>query len=388
MGTESIANGGYHPGPPGHWPDHGKKHDRGPEGPDHDHGWGNDHVEGEDGDRNHGDRTDMRPYGDDGPEHARPGSDADPNSTRASHETPADARSAAYHGADGSGSAQMAHANPNAAALSQAVAAQAGDVPAFLAQQALSDAARSGVASHVASLATPMAEAANVTSMSLPMSPAQWATAAPILPAGSPASAMPSGAVLAGAQADAAALSTAATSASTASAQAVAVALPANTGPALPAAATLPLAVAPSQVASDVRGGHLPLAVNDRAALRSDGTLGGVYTADGPMRKRNLRGRGGTPERMTRWWLALGLTARQTDTEEPAPQRESWFALQWLLWLLAIIGYACLAVALIVSLPGGSGLLDERATSIGRYALVFGLAASLLAWWAARRLLR
>lgn len=94
-------------------------------------------------------------------------------------------------------------------------------------------------------------------------------------------------------------------------------------------------------------------------------------------------------------WLGLAPAAAQTDpaeqeVEEPAPQAadDRWLRLQWLFWALAVAGYGCLAIAVIVFIPGGAGFLDETRNPIVRPALVVGLGCSIAAWWLARKIAR
>lgn len=155
--------------------------------------------------------------------------------------------------------------------------------------------------------------------------------------------------------------------------------------------ATAPLAVplsqAPPGAVGDVRVGTL--AASDRAgASRADIPTTGVYTADGPLRKPLDRSMKALPGTLTRWLAALGLTGAVLTQAEPDPQRDRWFALQWLFWMLAIVAYGCLALALVVMVPGGDGMFDETRSSAGTYALTIGLVASLGAWWSARQLMR
>jgi hypothetical protein len=107
-----------------------------------------------------------------------------------------------------------------------------------------------------------------------------------------------------------------------------------------------------------------------------------------------VRGQGeeGQPGALARLLAALGLgmsVNEAVDDEEGLPLAapdNRWLRLQWLFWVLALSGYACLVVALIVLLPGGAGFLDEARNPLGKQALVVGLVASIGAWWLARKL--
>ena len=88
-------------------------------------------------------------------------------------------------------------------------------------------------------------------------------------------------------------------------------------------------------------------------------------------------------------FLGMGASEAALREEEDAlaPAVENpWQRLQWLFWTLAVAGYACLVVALIIFIPGGSGFLDESHNPLGTPALIVGLICSLGAWWLARKL--
>jgi hypothetical protein len=62
---------------------------------------------------------------------------------------------------------------------------------------------------------------------------------------------------------------------------------------------------------------------------------------------------------------------------------------QWVFWILTVIAYGALAIAVVAMVPSGGGLTDGlgRPTT-GAYALVVGAAAALASWLVARRLTR
>lgn len=90
-------------------------------------------------------------------------------------------------------------------------------------------------------------------------------------------------------------------------------------------------------------------------------------------------------------WLGLAPEQKAAQAEGddllPAPASDDrWLRLQWLFWALAVAGYGCLAIAVIVFIPGGAGFLDEARNPIVRPALVVGLGCSIAAWWLARKI--
>lgn len=94
-------------------------------------------------------------------------------------------------------------------------------------------------------------------------------------------------------------------------------------------------------------------------------------------------------------WLGLGAAEKQADVdtgmdEAPAPAAndEHWLRLQWLFWALAVAGYGCLTVAVVVLIPGGGGFLDETRNPIVWPALAVGLGSSIAAWWLGRKIAR
>lgn len=146
------------------------------------------------------------------------------------------------------------------------------------------------------------------------------------------------------------------------------------------------LLVPPSQSPADARGITL-LAVNDRAGVqRPDVMLAGIYTADGPQRRFVRRGANVLPARLSRWLIALGLGGAQTANADADPEVVLSAAMQWLFWLLAVIAYACLGLALIALLPAGSDVLRSSGRAWTGGFAVAGLVAAAGAWWFARQL--
>lgn len=150
--------------------------------------------------------------------------------------------------------------------------------------------------------------------------------------------------------------------------------------------AGLPVAVQATQAPMDARGNTL-LAANDRVATqRADATLTGIYTADGPYRRALRRGSNVLSARFSSLLMALGLAGPPVTMRGRDAEYELSLAMQWLFWLLAIVAYACLGLAVIAFLPAGSDVFGEGGrTWTGGFA-VAGLAAGAGAWWFARQL--
>ncbi|MGH8033160.1 MAG: hypothetical protein ACREO8_12560 [Luteimonas sp.] len=174
--------------------------------------------------------------------------------------------------------------------------------------------------------------------------------------------------------------------------------LPATSATQALTATGLPLAMAASTQPPPVDARGLPLAINDRAqqVARSDAAMIQGYTSEGLQRRPMRRGVGpllATP--MSRRLMALGaggnpLARTQGEVRNQA-QRER--ATQWLFWVLAIVAYGCVAMAMVGLLAEGGGRGDvfkalggSRSDSVG-FASV-GLVAGGIAWWLARRLAR
>jgi hypothetical protein len=150
--------------------------------------------------------------------------------------------------------------------------------------------------------------------------------------------------------------------------------------------AALPVAVQATQAPMDARGNTL-LAVNDRVAIqRGDTTLTGIYTADGPYRRALRRGSNVLSTRFSSLLMALGLAGPPVTMRGRDAEYELSVAMQWLFWLLAIVAYACLGLAVIAFLPAGSDVFGDSGRAwTGGFAIA-GLAAGAGAWWFARHL--
>lgn len=137
-----------------------------------------------------------------------------------------------------------------------------------------------------------------------------------------------------------------------------------------------------------------PLAVADRPGhVQLEGMTGG-YTADGPGRRTWRR----RVNRLRTSMLQLLAQARRGGADQRARATYTldalqgrrgagaWFALPWLFWLLAVVAYGCLALALIALTPSAAvEVLPAGNPWVGRIALGVGLAAAAGSWWLARR---
>lgn len=152
-------------------------------------------------------------------------------------------------------------------------------------------------------------------------------------------------------------------------------------------AAGLTMATSVSQPV-DARGVILP--VNDRASVRLESLGLAGHTLEG-LQRRSMRKRvqAMLPQRMTRWLWAMGLMGAQVSDADADPERDVQRVLQWLFWMLAIVAYGCLAVA-IVALVGSNGhLFDQpQGRSYTGWLAFFGLLTGTAAWLLARRLTR
>lgn len=152
-------------------------------------------------------------------------------------------------------------------------------------------------------------------------------------------------------------------------------------------ATTQPLAAPASQAMPDAR--VMGVVGNERAPVtRMDTIMTPVYTGTGPARRSGrLDGFQEMLKRM-RSTLAAGGDA---EAPQARPDKDVWFALQWTFWVLAIVAYGCLAVAMIALLADGRGMfgtvVDHRTYYTGG-AAVIGLLAGAGAWWLGRRLSR
>lgn len=136
---------------------------------------------------------------------------------------------------------------------------------------------------------------------------------------------------------------------------------------------------------------NLPLAANDRIVQpRGEGGPGTpTYTGEGPARRASRRGGGVDNATMTHWLWSFGRGGVHRPTHDREPDRVVVRALQWLFWVLTVIAYVCLAMAIVLMLPSGS-LEGGRAGGAGGggIALLLGVCVAAGAWWLGRRLNR
>lgn len=139
--------------------------------------------------------------------------------------------------------------------------------------------------------------------------------------------------------------------------------------------------------AAEARTAGNPLAVNDRGLpLRPDAA---GYTGEGPQRRGLDRRPRVLEGGLSSLLVALGAQGHTgaSGRDPAAVERELREAMmQWLFWLLAIIAYGCLGLAIVALLPvGGQVLGDSARTWTGGSALV-GLLTAAVAWLLAKRL--
>lgn len=100
--------------------------------------------------------------------------------------------------------------------------------------------------------------------------------------------------------------------------------------------------------------------------------------------RRDLR-RGAAPDhRPEHWALALLAGNRKRRAHEAEEQMTSF---QWLFWILTIVAYGSIGIALVVMALGGERLTNSYgAPSTAGYALVVGAAAAAASWLVGKRL--
>ncbi|WP_242111962.1 hypothetical protein [Luteimonas aquatica] len=77
------------------------------------------------------------------------------------------------------------------------------------------------------------------------------------------------------------------------------------------------------------------------------------------------------------------LFRRDQDADNGA---QAW---QWLFWLLGLVAYASIALAIVALMPGGSGLFsDQHRSGTSGGLIVLGCVSFAAAWWLARRIRR
>lgn len=106
------------------------------------------------------------------------------------------------------------------------------------------------------------------------------------------------------------------------------------------------------------------------------------HTLAGSFRDRLRRGAPMPRGRPLDWLLTL-LPLRDKRRQE----RDESLSFQWLFWILTVVAYGAVAIAVVSLIPGGRGLGDGfgRPSPAG-YALIVGAIAAVASWWVGRRL--
>lgn len=106
------------------------------------------------------------------------------------------------------------------------------------------------------------------------------------------------------------------------------------------------------------------------------------HTLAGTFRDRLRRGAPAPRGRPLDWLLTL-LPLRDKRRQE----RDESLSFQWLFWILTVVAYGAVAIAVVSLIPGGRGLGDGfgRPNPAG-YALIVGAIAAVASWWVGRRL--
>jgi hypothetical protein len=124
------------------------------------------------------------------------------------------------------------------------------------------------------------------------------------------------------------------------------------------------------------------------ASQLRDASLGipAGHTAEGRLRQRQPRRSTGRKA----WLEALLPGRRRAATRDGMSEGTTGTpAFQWLFWLLAIVAYAAIAMAIVTLVPSGGDFVDVTGRpSVGGMALVAGIGLAVAAWAVARRLVR
>lgn len=137
--------------------------------------------------------------------------------------------------------------------------------------------------------------------------------------------------------------------------------------------------------------GHVGLAVpappgTDAAAAQArDSQLAPAgHTLAGFLRRDQRRGGAAHDRRPENWALALLAGARKRRVDDAEEQMASF---QWLFWVLTIVAYGAIGLALVVMAAGGARLTSAYGTpSTAGYALIVGALAALASWFVGKRL--
>ena len=148
----------------------------------------------------------------------------------------------------------------------------------------------------------------------------------------------------------------------------------------LPLAATTTLAANPQGNVATVPQTAVPAAAQARDAQMAPAG----HTLAGNLRDKPRKHVRPSHQRPSDWLLAR-LPGRRRRRSSAAEESLSF---QWLFWILTIVAYGAVAIAVISMLPGGGrGLTDGLGRpSSGGYALIVGAVAAVASWFVGKRL--
>lgn len=153
-----------------------------------------------------------------------------------------------------------------------------------------------------------------------------------------------------------------------------------------PVVAGAPLLVNPQPVALQAQvSAPLPPGTEQAAAQARNATIVPAGHTIAGLASRDPRERMQAPRHRMDWTRAL-LPARskRADTGDAVSS-----GFQWLFWILTLVAYAGLIIAVVALIPGGSGLSNGFGRpSGGGIALVLGGIAAIASWFVGKRLVR
>ncbi len=110
------------------------------------------------------------------------------------------------------------------------------------------------------------------------------------------------------------------------------------------------------------------------------------HTIGGFLRRDLRRGPQPQDRRAENWALALIAGARKRRANDAEEQMTSF---QWLFWVLTVVAYGAIGVALVMMAAGDARLISDYGTpSSSGYALIIGAIAAAISWFIGRRLAR
>jgi hypothetical protein len=108
------------------------------------------------------------------------------------------------------------------------------------------------------------------------------------------------------------------------------------------------------------------------------------HTVAGFLRRDLRRGNVQAPGERPPGALLTLLANRRRRCEE---EEDGATSFPWLFWILTIVAYGALAVAVVAMIPSGGGLTDDLGQpTYGAYALIVGAIAAVASWFVGRRL--